>query len=380
MDFKPPKVEIIKKDIDKGLAFVKDADPIYDEGLRLLNIEKYHKIYNLYGDGRDYCIIDDGTEAHPNVSAPRTISAHGYRNTRSAHGHGLKVQSINDMQGNPYIGIRPKDKPHQKKALGSQGGTFRDIASAVRAARAEGFMYIIMSLGAEYTVSDHELTEELRLCWEEGRKVCTVAGNENDEGKNVPINYPGNLPYVFTALSVDFNKKHSPFSNAANNKVERVYCIYGNHVITASLSGYHDKSSGTSFVAPLLSGIQRMIDEYFERLFGIKYTTCQEIDDILKSYAEDLGPSGFDKLTGNGLVSLRCIDDGFQSYLMKYHRDDLIKQDPEWNNIEEDQAEDSGQSDFDANGPIPETKDACEGMSGLVYCICRLFNPKPKLV
>jgi len=310
---KSPPLRVVQKDV----ILPKSANPIYDEGARLLGIEKYHKLYELMGEGKTYVIMDDGHNKHGNLSDPIEIIAYGFGNTDTPSGHGNSTNGIIGMIGNPILGPISKGKTVHKKVLGVNGGSPNQINKAFIDFLNSEHVYANASFGASGSFSHKPTEETLKKIKAANKIVCVASGNEYDD----KVGWPANSPYVFAIGSVDFDENHALYSNSGD---DLDFVIYGSNILAPNKSGGHDKITGTSAACPYALACIMAYHEYFERLF--KYTPgWQETYDILKCYAKDLRDLGYDFKTGHGLITLRGIDDKFRKYILDYGRKDLAK-------------------------------------------------------
>jgi hypothetical protein len=304
----------------KNLVFpLSNTHSIYEQGARLLNTEFYHKVYKLTGEGMRYVVYDDGYNQHNNLSVPESVKAYGHRVTHTPSGHGNMVHGVIGMQGRPIISMQPHAVPTHKKYL-HNGGDYKDLTKALRDAREAGHTHGVISSGSDPRWQDKDLLKELRLCRLAGMKLAVAGGNEGMPNRDVPISFPANSPDVFCAVAIEFDDDQAPYSNEGD---QADFAIYGSEIYTTNKDGGHDEVQGSSFSAPYLLGVILTYDQYFIRLYG-RLATWDEMYQILKTYAVDLGGEGFDKYFGHGRVTLRGIDDNFKLWSELYRRN--IKQ------------------------------------------------------
>ncbi len=118
--------------------------------------------------------------------------------------------------------------------------------------------------------------------------VCS-AGNSGPS-----ISYPASNSNVIAVGSVNSSGNRSSFSNTGP---ELDVMAPGENIFSTQLNGGYGASSGTSFAAPMVSGIVSLMLNLDPTL------TPSEIESILENTATDVGSSGFDSQTGHGIVN-----------------------------------------------------------------------------
>ena len=110
------------------------------------------------------------------------------------------------------------------------------------------------------------------------------------------MNYPACYDSVIAVAAVDRNNKVASFSSRGP---EVEFAAGGVDVYMCYKNNGYAAMSGTSFSAPVISGIACLIKAIF-RAKGIELSP-QELRDRLKKIAYDVGPAGRDELYGNGI-------------------------------------------------------------------------------
>jgi hypothetical protein len=188
------------------------------------------------------------------------------------------------------------------KTLNENGGlNSNSLAPIVCGAlyAAENAEVVNMSLGIEQEYLDQSTMDALDDLFGEieeitGAIMVAAAGNESAS----TIDYPAAAPSVITATSVESDNS---FSSYSNHGVDADFATPGGHMWVAckNSSTCYANESGTSFSSPLLaSAIADILME------NPSYNKEQVID-VLKMNAEDLGSEGWDQYYGYGSVSFR---------------------------------------------------------------------------
>lgn len=149
----------------------------------------------------------------------------------------------------------------------------KDVALAIRYAVDNGADIINMSFGKNFSPQKEFVDAAVKYAEEEGVLLVHAAGND---GKNIDEeeNYPsatfldGNkasnwIEVGATAIYLD-QKVAASFSNYGQQQVD--IFAPGHDVITADTSSYYNQISGTSFAAPVVSGVAALVLSYYPDL------------------------------------------------------------------------------------------------------------------
>jgi hypothetical protein len=143
--------------------------------------------------------------------------------------------------------------------------------------------------------------EATALQYAVGRGIVPVAAAGNEFQSGNPFEYPASLPHVMTVGSVGPDEKPSYFSNA-NVALDVVAPGEGIPIaIPPSLDSDHDGyglADGTSFAAPMVSAAVAWLRAARSELRG------DQVADLLRYNARDVGASKYDSSTGYGIISL----------------------------------------------------------------------------
>lgn len=242
-------------------------------------------------------ILDTGIDLEHEDLADKVIAGYnafdGSTNVQDEHGHGTHVAGIacavtNNITG--IAGVSWYNPILPVKVLNEEGsGSLFEVADGIKWATDNGAKVINLSLGDAQ--ASEILYDAIRYAYERDVVLIAAAGNDNVAE---PM-YPAAYPEVLAVAAVDQERKKASFSN------------YGPH-IDVTAPGEHIPStfpgnnyvymSGTSMAAPHVAGLAGLIRAFNPEL------TNQEVMDLIKHTAVDLGPQGVDEYFGYGLINL----------------------------------------------------------------------------
>ena len=135
-----------------------------------------------------------------------------------------------------------------------------------------------------------------------------AAGNDNTKAKH----YPSALENTISIASVDSNLNKSTFSNYGAEITfaapgTNIRSIMGKDASISKRNGNNDDDdheiiSGTSMATPHVVAAVAILKGYNKNL------TFENVVDILKDNAQDLGEEGWDQYYGNGLISFKDVE------------------------------------------------------------------------
>jgi subtilisin family serine protease len=215
--------------------------------------------------------------------------------------HGLAVASVigadtNNDQG--MAGVTWFGQLLPLKVARSSDGQIPTavVASAVRKAADLGAKVINLSLGVFLGEVGFDAVLENALAYARGEGATLVAavGNNGVDG----VLYPASSPRVIAVGAVDNDRRKASFSNCGP-EVDLVAPGVG--VVVLAPNNALAQANGTSFAAPMVSGVVALYMSRYQRLYGT-YPTPDQVYQCLVQTAEDLGLSGRDTGYGFGLV------------------------------------------------------------------------------
>jgi Subtilase family/PKD domain len=244
-------------------------------------------------------IFDTGINLnHPDLKDTQIIYAWNYvdnnSNVTDEDGHGTLVAGVVAAITNNQIGIAgivSKAKLAIFKVLEESGGTWMDLAGAVRKAREIGADVYTMSLGGTIGGRASSLLErELSLAYNAGGVIVAAAGNDNTDTPS----YPAAYDEVIGVGAIGENETRASWSNYGVN-VELM--APGVSVLSSFLDVRYVYASGTSIAAPHVAGVAALLLEQNPSL------TPSQVRERLHSTAVNLGDSYY---YGYGLVDAQA--------------------------------------------------------------------------
>jgi len=317
---------------------VKDNDPNYGEQFQLNNtgqtIDGVTGLNDMDVDAPEawtmstgsasitVAVMDDGVEAHEDLvdESGNSRVLNGFTPSNGGNGapetggdHGQAVSGIIAASHN-NIGVRglaPKVKILPVNIL--NGSTTQQIADGYTFARLNGAdvfssSWSYQSCTANYSNITQAITDVANL----GRngKGAFMAFTAGNNGRSNCINYPARLQNVIAVGAVTQIGEHASYSNQGPNidivaPSRAASTQAGAGVRTIDRMGakgynsgnYSNTFGGTSAACPVVSGCAALVLSVNPNL------TKDELENILKSTASDMGASGFDNTYGNGRVN-----------------------------------------------------------------------------
>ncbi|MBE6679275.1 MAG: hypothetical protein E7598_01990 [Ruminococcaceae bacterium] len=254
-----------------------------------------------YGAGVKIGVIDSGVSYHEDLN-DNVLAGFNYitdtEDVTDNIGHGTFVSGMiaAELNGIGVIGAAPRSNIIPLKCF--DNGEKTTVSMICRAIYDAVDVYdcdiINMSLG----VGSYSETFEKAINYAADKGVIIVGSVGNYGG--TALYYPAAFEKVIGVGSVDDDMNLSSFSQ----KNESVFVVApGRSVISTDNAGGYSSNSGTSFSAPLVSGIVATLISAKEDI------TLDEVKTILLETATDLGDKGYDTLYGYGLVdSIKCFE------------------------------------------------------------------------
>lgn len=242
-------------------------------------------------------VVDTGVDLkHPDLQGRTTSGINIVNENAEAMddvGHGTHVAGVisalvNNREG--VAGISWYNKIMPVKVLDETGaGNTYSVAQGIIWATDHGAKVINMSLG-NYADSQF-LHDAIRYAYDRDVVLIAASGNDNTERPG----YPAAYPEVFAVAATDSNKQKATFSN------------YGDYIDVAApgvniASTYPDNHyaalSGTSMASPHVTALAALIRSANPLLKN------NEVMDIMRKTAIDLGDKGKDKYYGYGQIDI----------------------------------------------------------------------------
>jgi subtilisin family serine protease len=233
-------------------------------------------------------------------------------------GHGTMVAGIvagswKDSEG--IAGVNPFAKLMILKAVNNFGHTRASyIAEAIVYAADHGARVINLSVGGKSITK--MATAAIDYAWNKGVVMVVAAGND---GVNIEDHGLASSDKVLAVGASTLDDQHANFSNWGKISLaapgvdilslrarrtdtllspKAVKYVAGTNYVGADKRYY--RASGTSFSAPFVTGLASLM------IANDPTLTNQQVMNILKSTARDIGPPGVDQFTGYGLPDARA--------------------------------------------------------------------------
>ncbi|MBQ7901660.1 MAG: S8 family serine peptidase [Clostridia bacterium] len=285
--------------------------------LSLININGAWNM-GVFGNDVVVGVIDSGVEQHEDL-VNNIIGGYNYVSTGNeatnytdTADHGTCCASIIAAEANKFgiIGVAPKAKIVALKCFSSlTKGNVSHIARALHdAVDVYGCDIVNMSFGL--TTDSSVLKEAIDYASSKGTILIAAAGNESSSETMYPGGYDnvinvgsvGMTDDEITAakeagLSLTSDAKYKTLSSFSNYGTALTFVAPGASIAKCHINNKYLTNSGTSFAAPMVSGIAALCKSVKPDL------THGEFEQLLIETAEDLGDKGKDIYFGYGLVN-----------------------------------------------------------------------------
>lgn len=282
-------VPMIPNDEPEFTAFA--LGEVKDYNIDLANIPEMWK--HTKGAGVRVVVLDTGLPDHKDITAAGGKSfIGGY--LYDGNGHATACGSIiagTAANGTGIKGVAPEADDYYGAVLNSSGaGSMAAIANGIMWAVDEiGADVVNMSLGCPG--DDARVRKACEYAYNKGVTLVAAAGNGNG-----PVECPARYDSVVAVAAVDRKLAKASFSSYGP---EVEFAAGGVDVMVAYPTNRYACMSGTSFAAPVISGICALIIAK-SRADG-RQLTPDGVREELKSISYDIGPKGRDEYTGWGI-------------------------------------------------------------------------------
>ncbi|MCR2803163.1 S8 family peptidase [Paenibacillus soyae] len=297
--FAEPNYLYLTNDEATGASAIVPNDALYSEyqwNLPSIEAEKGWAV-SKGDEGVIIAVLDTGVQLnHPDlqgklVEGTNIVDEAAKPNDDVGHGthvSGIIGASVNNGEG--VAGVSWFNKIMPVKVLDSSGaGSTYAVAQGIIWAVDHGAKVINMSLG-NYAEADF-LHDAIKYAYERDVVLIAASGNDNTERPG----YPAAYPEVFAVAATNNNKEKASFSN------------YGDYIDVAapgdSIASTYPGSqyaalSGTSMASPHVAALAGLIRSVNPDLNN------EEVMEIMRSSARDLGTEGKDKYFGYGEIDV----------------------------------------------------------------------------
>ncbi|TCM44450.1 S8 family serine peptidase [Kribbella sp. VKM Ac-2568] len=297
-----PSVELASLNYTRKASAVPNDDA-YAQGVqRYLSTVRMPQAWDLSktAGSQTVAVLDTGVDAgHPDlvgrtVPGYNTINPGTTPNDDNFHGtfvSGIIAANTSNTEG--IAGVAWNAKVMPVKVLDRDGsGSDADIVTGINWAVTHGARVINLSLGGPG--DDPVLRDAVANAVSQGVVVVVSAGNSGDD---VP-QYPAAYPEALTVGATNDNAVTTSFSSHADwvDISAPGYNIVSTGPRFLDPSFPYWQGSGTSFSAPIVSGVAALVRNKYPTL------TAAQVVARLKATARDAGPRGIDPYYGAGIL------------------------------------------------------------------------------
>ncbi|WP_409295831.1 S8 family serine peptidase [Peribacillus sp. SCS-26] len=267
-----------------------------------LGIPDVWSTYN-FKDAVTIAVLDTGVNyTHPDLRGGQILPGYDFVNKDADAldyvGHGTSVAGVIAAQAENKIGIagitakNPNIKILPVKIADNKGAEMANLIRGIDFAIKKGANIINISFGSDQP-SQAEY-EAVRRAVDKGILVVASSGNEGLD--KLPVCFPAAYPEVLSVGSTDSKDKRSVFSNAG--EALDIAAPGEDIAVTTSRGGYELEAAGTSFSAPIVSGLAGLL------LSADKTLKPYELEYMLERSAYKIPsyPNLWNKYTGFGRV------------------------------------------------------------------------------
>ena len=303
-----PSVEFIESEGTFEIAEAGISE--YSESWELQEIEaEPAHVANHTGKGIKIAVLDTGIDYHHPELAPSYKGGYDFINSDSDpmddNGHGTHVAGIlaAAKDGKGIVGIAPDAEIYAVKVSDNRGsGSFSGLVKGIDWSIGHGMDIVTMSITGKG--GSMALAKAVQVAYNEHGLVM-VAAVGNGQGE---VLYPAAYEEVIGVGSVTRDGNLSSFSRTGS-EVELV--APGTGIKSAAIGGDYRLSSGTSMATPLVTGSVALLLGSDEKAWtdtklvnGDGRWTNNELREVLRGTAKDLGEGGKDDSFGYGLLNL----------------------------------------------------------------------------
>ncbi|QOY36649.1 S8 family peptidase [Anaerobacillus isosaccharinicus] len=206
-------------------------------------------------------------------------------------GHGTAIAGIIAANDNAYgiIGISQNVELYDVKVLNDEGkGDVEHFINAIEWCIEQEVDIINVSFG--FQAENLDLKNAIDKANDKGIIIVAAAGNTYGFG----VDYPARYENVLSITSIREDLKRA--SSAAKGKID--FAAPGVDIISTDKDGGYSLFTGTSFATAYATG-------FIARLLEEKDLTRDELMNVLKELAVDLGVEGYDREYGYGLLKMK---------------------------------------------------------------------------
>ena len=226
------------------------------------------------------------------------------------YGHGTFVAGIVAAVTDNQVGlagIAPDVEIRAYRVFSQKKGTMANVVAAIRQAIDDECQILSLSLGT--SIDSPTLRTAVQEALDAGVVVVAAVGNSGNEVLQYPAAYEGviGVGSVDPRLNVSsFSQKNkSVFVTAPGEEIAGLSNSAADGYLLDLTSG---QNRGTSYAAPVVTAMAALALEYDPEL------TSDEVAEMLRLTATDLGETGYDTSYGYGLVNVSSFLQGLEGY------------------------------------------------------------------
>jgi subtilisin len=312
--------EIEKLRKDEKVAYISE-NPIYKTSLEPLQGDEYTNAWGVVhvgayaahasgnrGTGVKIAVIDTGIDYNHEDLDDNYRGGYDFvfddddpfdDNTRS---HGTHVAGIiaAEENGTGVIGVAPEAEIYAVKVLDGAGfGTAEWIAAGIQWAVANSMDIVNLSLEGP---DDPAVRDACDSAYEAGLLLVAAGGNSFQGGE--PVEYPGAYDSVIAVTATDINDDTGDFASVGP---ELELAAPGVEILSTVRGGGYGLLDGTSQAAPHVAGAAALFFFTNPPDTNENGMIHDEVREMLRATATDLGDPGFDTTFGFGLLNIAAL-------------------------------------------------------------------------
>lgn len=268
-------------------------DPYYGNAWHLPKIQAPAAWDTALGNGVTVAILDTGVDPnHPDLAGQMVAGWNMYDNNSDSsdvHGHGTQVAGVvaaasNNSQGVASIAWQAKVMPVRISQPDGYA-SFSTIANGLIWAADNGARVANISYGVSGSAAVQSAAQYMR---NKGGVVVVAGGNSGVYDATAPN---ATMISVAATNSSDTRPSWSTYGEFIDISAPGV------GIWTTAKGGGYSAPSGTSFASPATAGVVTLLKSANPAL------SPAQVEDILKSTADDLGSAGYDMYYGYGRIN-----------------------------------------------------------------------------
>ncbi|MDX1250787.1 MAG: S8 family serine peptidase [Gammaproteobacteria bacterium] len=268
-------------------------DPYYGNAWHLPKIQAPAAWNTTLGNGVTVAILDTGVDPnHPDLAGQMVAGWNMYDNNSDSsdvHGHGTQVAGVvaassNNSQGVASIAWQAKVMPVRISQPDGYA-SLSTIANGLIWAADNGARVANISYGVSGSAAVQSAAQYMR---NKGGVVVVAGGNSGVYDATAPN---ATMISVAATNSSDTRPSWSTYGEFIDISAP------GAGIWTTAKGGGYSAPSGTSFASPATAGVVTLIKSANPAL------SPAQVEDILKSTADDLGTAGYDTYYGHGRIN-----------------------------------------------------------------------------